>query len=522
MPPKRTLAHVEAEKQQLESQVALLSQEITEQNMSYRRLLKTTGESHSHISTAAKRVGDLEKEVKKWKDKSAHIEQQLTTTDEEALRGSQSNDPAAVFLDIDDQTQTEFCKRMIAFVLSLCFRKATQKNWHVTELISGITDSPELTGDRRTNPWNAYTSHKTQLYKDGIPDQSDDENDPDEPEIDPILRVPSADEGKLQKKLKRRWAAKSEDEKAEWFTKWQEDHEAVFKKRKVHELTDKGKETQIVDLYEKICRAIDKMGRLGMHGCLMLMPDYFCEHLSPMIYISNRSFAAALHQRVFHPQVMLAQEKEPEETRIMRVLKDGYRLYAATRYGSGDQKDYLREHPVSHTNTYVPSSCISQRELESQAQSKDAQAILNDITAIITETFNKIGVPALREKANAGHKFSWGGLYEFCAENKVAYTGVPLDFKWRNFRKKTKGLFKEHKMIFLRGNFKVYRLKEDDIEHHEALWTLKACAKAQGLWRSEAGKAEPELWKLWDAEVDKEYKSLSGGKARNVSSRQDI
>jgi hypothetical protein len=73
-------------------------------------------------------------------------------------------------------------------------------------------------------------------------------------------------------------------------------------------------------------------------------------------------------------------------------------------------------------------------------------------------------------------------------------------------------------MTFLNGKFSVYKLDDSNAEHQKALFTLKACAAAQRIWRRPTTTDQAVLWALWEKERDKKYAELEAEPGREGES----
>lgn len=54
-------------------------------------------------------------------------------------------------------------------------------------------------------------------------------------------------------------------------------------------------------------------------------------------------------------------------------------------------------------------------------------------TLSMTTPLDPVGVSNVWIKPT---RMNWEGLYTICAENNVAYQGVAVEFRWREFRKR--------------------------------------------------------------------------------------
>ena len=109
---------------------------------------------------------ELERQVREWKGKHKRLQGQLTIATHD---DTEMLDPTLVdadFFGSEEQSQSKFVDKLRAYVMSVCHRKAIQKNWDAVVLMDQITKSDALIRRRKANGRNLYIEHKTKQFKD--------------------------------------------------------------------------------------------------------------------------------------------------------------------------------------------------------------------------------------------------------------------------------------------------------------------------------------------------------------------
>ncbi|KAJ9106402.1 hypothetical protein QFC21_001548 [Naganishia friedmannii] len=499
----------------LQSQVNFWQEEVNRGRAISDTIVASASAYRAQISALTSERDALHDQVKKLQSKLAEAKKREENIQENIEENLENHD--APFLGCHDCTETKFVERLQDFIALLCYKKAQKTNWSAADLMHRISASTLLAKKRATNGRNAWIEFQSYMHNRGVEGavvtfegmgQIPRIPDPNLVAGLDVLIAPDKEEGYEVRidRFEDAWRIKTPVEKDTWKTLWVKELEPRIGQKKREGLTWAQKAQHVKKVYQAIantvldtdtptCLQMDSLGYYGMQGSVILVPDYLSRGQVPYFFSTCPPLAAFLQQKI-------VRRKKSDLQDLIEEIHDGFKLHAAVDHG---REELLKEG-------------------ERRAKKQKAGDVLQDCAQTIEaamDTTSSLGfwpsgglitvAAGVPEEQFSGSTFDWEGIYATCAKYKIAYRPMPVEFRWRSFRGRTGGIFRDNKKAFLPGgDFAIYPLIAGEVErdgegvevhHDDLLRRLKACASAQSIWRKAGGRSESECWILWDISV---------------------